>query len=276
MTQIKGAAFNTPGRCGWPGRGFTITRRGWPPAPAKAGDPYMGRFLQTDPIGYGDGLNMYSYVGGDPVNARDPSGLSRVCKITYTQTGDGPLTPQWTCWSTGGLPLPVPPSVAQLFRGIRAFGGELRRQIEDAHALNCAALNQLPIPPGSEVEGFIGNRFAGKVTVGRAQDGNIYYGAGLGAGYGASVGISEIFTGRQTAGDFAGLSVSIDYDNPVAFARAMNNGERLFASGIALGLDINLLPGKSFTAKDFGGELGAQYGRGFGVTINATAACSSQ
>lgn len=37
--------------------------------------PSLGRFMQTDPIGYKDGLHWYNYAGGDPVNGSDPSGL---------------------------------------------------------------------------------------------------------------------------------------------------------------------------------------------------------
>jgi len=41
----------------------------------------QARFLQVDPVGYKDQVNLYEYVNDDPVDGRDPSGL------TYTQSG---------------------------------------------------------------------------------------------------------------------------------------------------------------------------------------------
>jgi RHS repeat-associated protein len=64
-----------------PPKPFGYTGRRWDPDlglyyyRARWYDPQLGTFLQTDPIGSLDYINLYAYVGLEPGNGTDPSGM---------------------------------------------------------------------------------------------------------------------------------------------------------------------------------------------------------
>jgi len=87
-TTVATRSYDEYGRPSGAGLGFGFTGQMFLPEAGPTTAYYyrarvyhsgLGRFLQADPIGYGDGMNMYAYVGGDPVNRSDPSGTATIC-----------------------------------------------------------------------------------------------------------------------------------------------------------------------------------------------------
>lgn len=73
--------------------------------------PQTGRFLQTDPIGYAGGQNLYAYVGDDPINNSDALGLiARPGKSGMVCIGDvhypsSAPSGRETCYQSAGFPV---------------------------------------------------------------------------------------------------------------------------------------------------------------------------
>jgi RHS repeat-associated protein len=70
---------------------------------ARIFDSEIGRFLQIDPIGFGDGPNLYAYVLNDPANLNDPLGLKSTewCEWTveFDENGNPRGPAKKRCWT---------------------------------------------------------------------------------------------------------------------------------------------------------------------------------
>jgi RHS repeat-associated protein len=113
------------GSGGW-GR-YLYTGQAWVPDlgmlyyKARLYSPTLGRFMQTDPIGYGP--NWYAYAHNNPVKGGDPSGLASIYPSTYTSGNLGLVTTTYIPLSNSGPQCCGTSSITVEFSSRYSLGG---------------------------------------------------------------------------------------------------------------------------------------------------------
>ena len=98
--------------------------------------PALGRFLQTDPVGTADDLNLYAYVKNNPVNLTDPTGMIAASGFAsstgYPSTASANVSAQS---SAGGAKLDAPvfsgPAVAAGDKKDSTAGNDIKIAVAD-------------------------------------------------------------------------------------------------------------------------------------------------
>ncbi len=112
---------------------------------ARIYDPGSGKFLQTDPVGYGPDLNWYAYVANDPVNHTDPAGTDALWVTNPDGTTTLVIPVQYT--GQGATPENVAAIVGRA-NSLTIEGGGTNIQVVPTNRPIGGILNRMDFSPG--------------------------------------------------------------------------------------------------------------------------------